>query len=146
MRGDFKRLPKVLKKNILCKIGLGAGFLTVFVFVCIFAEYLFLALAPAAFAMFLLMDGVGMLFRCLSGEYVEVTGICKEIQKTTIRRRTKCILIETSRGILRLPIRIKPQSINVGDEITIYVPDHASVYDHKGDMVVCEYYGIEIEK
>lgn len=146
MRGEFKRLPKVLKKNILCKIGLGLSFLIGFVFMCIFMEYLIFALVPAAFAMFLLMDGIDMMFRCISGEYVEVQGICKEVHRTAVRRRTRLIIIETKRGTLRLPIRIKRQSIKVGDSVTVYIPDHASVYDHKGDMVVCEFYGVEIIK
>ena len=61
MREEFKRLPKVLKKNIIFRIGLGLAVLTVFVLICIFSNYLVLALAPGAFAMFLLMDGIGML-------------------------------------------------------------------------------------
>lgn len=146
MRGDFKRLSGALKKNIYCKIGLGLLFLTVFVLMCCFMKYLVFSLAPAAFAMFLLMDGVGMLFRCLSGEYVEIEGVCKEVQRSRLRRKAKCILIETRRGVLRLPVKMKPKTVKVGDKVTIYVPDHASVYDHKGDLVVCEFYAIEIEK
>ena len=34
--------------------------------------------------------------------------------------------------------------VKEGDKVTIYVPDHASVYDYNGDMVVCEFYGIQI--
>lgn len=63
MRGEFKRLPRILKKNILCKIGLGLLFLTVLILMCIFMDHLFLALAPGAFAIFSLMDGIGMMFR-----------------------------------------------------------------------------------
>ena len=146
MREEFKRLPKALKKNILCRIGLGLGFLTVFVLICIFSNYLVLALAPGAFAMFLLIDGIGMLFRCLGGDYVELSGVCFEVNKSAVRRRTKYIVIETSRGAVRLPTRMKPKAIKVGDEVVIYVPDHASVYDYNGNMVVCEFYAIEIKK
>lgn len=144
MKGDFKRLPRILKKNILCKIGLGVGFLTVFILMCVFVEHLIFALAPGAFAAFSLMDGIGMTFRCLGGEYVELQGTCSEVHKSTVRRKTKYIMIETKRGTVKLPIRMKPQSVKVGDYVTVYVPDHASVYDHKGDMVVCEFYAIEI--
>ena len=144
MREDFKKLPKVLKKNIFYRIGLGLLFLTVFVLMCIFADYLVFAIAPAAFAMFLLMDGIGMLIRCIGGNYVELTGICTEVSQSTFRRRTKHILVETPRGTVKLPIRMKPQSIKEGDNLVIYVPDHASVYDYKGNMVVCEFYAIEI--
>lgn len=146
MREDFKKLPKVLKKNIFYRIGLGLLFLTVFVLMCIFADYLVFAIAPAAFAMFLLMDGIGMMIRCIGGDYVELTGVCIEVSKSNVRRRTKHILIETVRGTVKLPIRIKPQSVKEGDNLVIYVPDHASVYDYKGNMVVCEFYAIEIIK
>ena len=146
MREEFKRLPKALKKNILCRNGLGLGFLAVFVLICIFSNYLVLALAPGAFAMFLLMDGIGMLFRCLGGDYIELSGVCIEVNKSAVRRRTKYIVIETSRGAVRLPTRMKPKAIKVGDEVVIYVPDHASVYDYNGNMVVCEFYAIEIKK
>jgi len=146
MREQFKSLPKVLKKNIICKIGLGLGFLAVFILMCVFMEYLVFALAPAAFALFLLMDGIGMMLRCINGAYVELYGTCTEVHKGTIRKCTKSIMVETTRGSVKLPLRIKPQSVNKGDVVTIYVPDHASVYDHKGDMVICEFYGIEIER
>ena len=146
MREDFKKLPKVLKKNIFYRIGLGLLFLTVFVLMCILADYLVVAIAPAAFAMFLLMDGIGMMIRCIGGDYVELTGVCIEVSKSNVRRRTKHILIETARGTVKLPIRIKPQSVKEGDNLVIYVPDHASVYDYKGNMVVCEFYAIEIIK
>jgi hypothetical protein len=144
VREEFKRLPKVLKKNIIFRIGLGLAVLTVFILICIFADHLVLALAPGAFAMFLLMDGVGMMFRCLGGDYVELSGICIEVKKSTIRRKTKHIVIETTRGKVKLPTRIKPNAVKEGDKVTIYVPDHASVYDYNGDMVVCEFYGIQI--
>ena len=146
MIGEFKRLPRILKKNILCKIGLGLLFLTVFILMCIFMDHLFLALAPGAFAIFSLMDGFGMMFRCMSGEYVELSGICTVVHKGKLQRKTRSISVETKRGTVKLPLKMKPHSVKVGDKVTIYVPDHASVYDHKGDMVVCEFYAIEIEK
>lgn len=146
MRGEFKRLPRILKKNILCKIGLGLLFLTVFILMCIFMDHLFLALAPGAFAIFSLMDGIGMMFRCMSGEFVELSGTCTVVHKGKLQRKTRTISVETKRGTVKLPLKMKPQSVEVGDKVTIYVPDHASVYDHKGDMVVCEFYAIEIEK
>lgn len=146
MREDYRRLPKVLKKNIVCRIGLGLAFLTGFILLCIFSEHLFLALAPGAFAIFSLMDGFGMMFRCMSGEYVELSGTCTVVHKGKLQRKTRAISVETKRGTVKLPLKMKPQSVKVGDKVTIYVPDHASVYDHKGDMVVCEFYAIEIEK
>lgn len=144
MKGDFKRLPRILKKNILCKIGLGLCFLTVFILMCIFMKHLIFALAPGAFAIFSLMDGIGMTFRCMSGEYVELSGTCTEVHKSKLKRKTRSITVETRKGIVRISLKIKPQSVKVGDYVTIYIPDHASVYDHKGDMVVCEFYAIEI--
>lgn len=144
MRDKFNTLPRLLKKNILCKIGLGLCFLTVFILVCIFAEHTAFALAPGAFTLFSLIDGVGMAIRCFGGEYVELVGTCIEVHKSTVRRRTKYIVVETARGALKLPIRMKLQSVSVGSTVTVYIPDHASVYDHKGNMVVCEFYGIEV--
>ena len=34
----------------------------------------------------------------------------------------------------------------VGDRVTVYVPDYASVYEVNGSMVVCEFYGFEVIK
>lgn len=102
MKGDFKRLPRILKKNILCKLGLGLLFLTVFILMCIFMDHLVFALAPGAFALFALMDGIGMTFRCLSGEYLELDGICTEVYKSKLRRKTRSIAVETKRGVIKL--------------------------------------------
>lgn len=144
MKGDFKCLPKILKKNIICKIGLGLLFLTVFVLMCLFMDHLIFALAPGAFAIFSLMDGIGMTFRCMSGEFVELSGVCIAVYKSKLQRKTKSIVVETKRGTVKLPVRMKMQTIDVGDYVVIYVPDYASVYDYKGEMVVCEFYGIDI--
>ena len=146
MREDYMRLPKVLKKNIVCRIGLGLAFLTGFILLCIFSEHLFFALAPGAFAIFMLMDGIGMLFRCLSGEYVELEGVCSEVNKSALRRKTKHIMLETARGAVKLPTKLRSQSVKVGDRVTVYVPDYASVYEVNGSMVVCEFYGFEVIK
>ena len=146
MKGDFNHLPRILKKNILCKLGLGLLFLTVFILMCIFMDHLVFALAPGAFAIFALMDGIGMTFRCLSGEYLELDGICTEVHKSKLRRKTRSIAVETKRGVVKLHLKMKPQSVKVGDAVTVYVPDYASVYDYKGELVVCEFYAIEIEK
>ena len=143
MKGDFKRLPRILKKNILCKLGLGLLFLTVFILMCIFMDHLVFALAPGAFALFALMDGVGMTFRCLSGEYLELSGICTEVHKSKLQRKTRSIAVETKRGVVKLHLKMKPQAVKV---VTIFVPDYASVYDYKGELVVCEFYAIEIDK
>ena len=43
-------------------------------------------------------------------------------------------------------LKMKPQAVKVGDRVTIFVPDYASVYDYKGELVVCEFYAIEIDK
>lgn len=146
MKYNFKQLPKSLKKNIYSKFGLGFLFLTFFILICCFMEYPFFSVAPAAFAIFLLIDGVTMLFRCLGGEYVQILGVCKEVHKSRLRGRVKCILIETEHGIIRLNVKIKLRPFREGDNVTLYLPNNATVYEHKGEFVVSEFYAIEIRK
>ena len=75
-----------------------------------------------------------------------VEGVCSEVSKSALRRKTKHIMLETARGAVKLPTKLRPQSVKVGDHVTVYVPDYASVYEVNGSMVVCEFYGFEVIK
>ena len=146
MRDDYRRLPKVLKKNIICRIGLGLAFLTFFILMCFFVDHFIFALAPCAFALFLVTSGISMMVRCISGEYVELKGVCIEVNKSTFRRKTKYIVLKTNRGIVKILTKFKQRTINVGDSVTVYVPDYASVYEYKESMVICEFYGFDVSR
>lgn len=144
MRKDFKMLPKVLKKNICCKLGLGLGFLAFFVLTCFFIKPLAIALVPGAFSVFVLADGIGMTIRCLSGRYIELSGECTEVNESIFRKRLNSFIIETADGKVKVVTKIKTRAVNIGDNITVYVPLNASVYDYNGGVVVCEFDGIDV--
>ena len=144
MRKDFKMLPMVLKKNICCKLGLGLGFLAFFVLTCFFIKPLAIALAPGAFSVFALVDGIGMTIRCLSGRYIELSGECTEVNESIFRKKLKSFIIETTDGKVKVITKIKTRAIKTGDYVKVYVPLNTSVYDYSGGVAVCEFYGMEI--
>lgn len=146
MRKDLKMLPKVLKKNICCKLGLGLGFLAFFVLTCFFIKPLAIALAPGGFAAFTLSDAIIMMIRCSDKNYVVVSGVCTELHESWLCRRLKGFTIDTQNGLVRVITKIKMRTVKVGDLVNVYVPYNASVYDYKGETVVSDFYGIEVTK
>lgn len=146
MTKEFRRLPKILKRNIIIKLGLGAIFLTIFILMCIFVKPIILAIAPGVFAIFLVLSGMKMLVRCLSKEYIEIRGTCTSVQKSAFRRHIRCIIVETENGTVKFPIHIKSRVIKQGNVVVAYVPENASIYEHGGEIIICELYGIEVEK
>ncbi len=97
-------------------------------------------------ALFFLVAGIGMLYNCLLGEYVVVTGTCKNIELTTIRGSIKSIYIATEDGanVLKVLPKEGAKKLNIGDSVAIYIPSRAMTAQVDGVYMVQEYYCLEL--
>ena len=139
------KMPSSLTKLIITKFILGGIFFVGFILISIFfKDRLFLALAPAAFAMFTLGDAVVTLYNCRTDNYVVIEGKCIEIETTRIKKRIKSVCLDTRKGRVRVIVHYKLNTVESGDYITVYMPMSAAVYEHNREFVVNEYYVVDI--
>ena len=140
-------MPSSLTKLIVTKFIVGAVFLVALILICIFfGDKPFLALAPAAFAMFTLGDAFCTLYNCKVGNYVVVEGKCIGIETTRIKKRIKSVCLDTKRGKVRIIVHYHLNTVGSGDYVTVYMPLSASVYEHNREYVFNEYYAVDIIK
>ena len=139
------KMPSSLSKLIITKFIVGGMFLIGLILICIFFnDKMFLALAPGAFAMFILGDAVVTLYNCLTDNYVVVEGKCIEFETTRIKKRIKSVCLDTRKGRVRVIVHFKLNTVGSGDHVTVYMPLSASVYEHNREFVVNEYYAVDI--
>lgn len=141
------KMPSSLSKLIITKFIVGGIFLIGLILICIFFnDKMFLALAPGAFAMFILGDAVVTLYNCLTDNYVVVEGKCIEIETTRIKKRIKSVCLDTRKGRVRVIVHYHLNTVGSGDYVTVYMPLSASVYENNREYVLNEYYAVDIIK
>ena len=92
MKEKFKQIPQPLRKQILLRC-VGAGLsLAMLLFVLVYSrDWRFFI--PCVVVAILCLASAALLFnRCARGKYVVITGVCTEIERTSIRKRIKAIV------------------------------------------------------
>ena len=85
-------------------------------------------------------SGAVLFWRSADGRYVVLEGVCTEIERSALRRRVKAIRLQEK----RFPVRILSQrqsirNLTVGDTLTVYVSEKATVYEMDGCRIVSSY-------
>ena len=146
LREQFRLIPEALKKQILIRGVLSVAALLLFVFVLIYTKEFSFALPCIALSLFMIVNSTQLLYNCIRNKYVVVQGICKKVEKTTFRKRVKSLSLEVENRILTLPVRHRLKAPSVGDEISIYLPENAPVYEKDGGYHVYSFYALEINR
>ena len=72
-----------------------------------------------------------------------ITGICTEIERTTIRKRVKAIYLQTEEHQVKL-VGVRPvRNLLVGDTLSLFVEENTPVYTIEGSNVICSYITLE---
>ena len=143
MREKFLSIPEVLRKQILLRLGgTGAGIAMLLIVLAYKGDWRFLipcvALSVCCFG-----AAVALYDRCLQGKYVTVTGECTEIERVPFRRRIKALYLRGEQHNIKLVGVRRIKNLTVGETVSIYVADDASVYEIDGYQVVCNYLALE---
>lgn len=139
MKEKFMQIPLPLRKQIWLRCGGAAMGAAMLLIVLIYSsDWRFMV--PCAVAAVLCLASATFLFdRCVQGKYVEINGICTEIERTSLRKRVKAIYLQTEEHTIRV-VWIKPiRNLSVGDTLTLYVADNTAVYNMDGCDVICSY-------
>ena len=76
MKERFKRLPEVLQKQVIYRLGAGVIFLLCTILILIFFRDIYLLLPALCFAVFFILNGLWVFFETDAGKYVVVEGRC----------------------------------------------------------------------
>lgn len=146
MKAQILSLPGALQTQILRRAAACASSLTLFALSLIVYGDLWLCLSLAAFAaVFAAMTSL-LLRRCLSGQYVAVSGVCLSVERTGLRRRVKSLTVSAPPHTVKCLPRGKLSGISVGDTVTLYVAASAPVYERDGFLLLDGCLAIEFTK
>lgn len=146
MKARFLSLPGALQMQILRRAAACASSLALFALAFIVYGDLWLCLSFAAFAAVFAAMTALLLRRCLSGQYVAVSGVCLSVERTGLRRRVKSLTIVSPPHTVKCLPRGKLSGIAVGDTVTLYIAANVPVYERDGCLLVDGCMAIEFAK
>lgn len=139
MKEKFMQIPQPLRKQIWLRCsGAGMGAVMLLIVLIYSTDWRFMIPCIAA-AVLCLISAAMLYYRCLQGRYVEITGVCTEIERTGIRKRIKAIYLQTAEHTVRV-VGIKAvRNLAIGDSLKLFVADNTPVYNMEGCNVICAY-------
>ena len=87
-----------------------------------------------------------LLRRCLSGQYIAVSGVCLSVERTGLRRRVKSLDVSAPPHTVKCLPRGRLSGIAVGDTVTLYIAASAPVYERDGCLLLYGCLAIEFMK
>lgn len=146
LKEKFRQLPAALQKQVLIRGVLGVTALLLFIGILVFTKEFHFGLPCIALSLFMIVNSAQLLYNCTNGKYVVIAGICADVEKTVLKKRVKSIDMKVDGKNLTLPIRHRLKGPSVGDEITVYLPENAPVYEKDGGYCIYSFYAMEIKR
>ncbi len=144
MKERFKNLPEVLQWQIISRFSTAASFLVLFIVVMIFFRNVYLWLPSLFFMVFLIVNGISLLYNITNGNYVSVQGVCDNIEVTAIRKRIKKITLQLEENSLMISVKHRIKKLKVGDTVIVYLSEKAPVYPQDGGYAVFDYLALSV--
>ncbi len=145
MKHKFKQLASVLQRQILTRLILGGFFILLFVILVFITKDVVLSLPCIILGIYLAINAGTVLYNCLAGKVITVTGKCVEIEHSRIFKRVRSVYIQTEDKELKIPIRKKMRGLTIGVTINIYIPKKAQIYEKDGKYATGTYYAVEMK-
>lgn len=142
----YQNLPVTLKKQISIHAGIALFSIFLFFVVLIFSKDLVLAFPCIMLAVFMIVKSGILFYNCITENYLEITGICSDVETNGFRKRIRSITIESEQKRLKILIHYKLKNINIGDRLTVYMAKKTQLYYKDGDYIAADFYGIAGEK
>ena len=146
MKARFLSLPGALQTQILRRAAACTACLALFALALMVYGDLWLCLSFAAFAAVFAAMTALLLRRCLSGQYVAVSGVCLSVERTVLRRRVKSLDVLAPPHTVKCLVRGRLSGIAVGDTVTLYIAASAPVYERGGCLLLDGCMAIEFTK
>ena len=120
------------------------GIVATILFACIFGflgDVIF-ALPCAVIACFFIISFLLLRHRILHDRIIALAGICTAIDRTIVKNKIKSIYLQTDNATYRILVHRRVM-VEIGDEITVYVPREGATFENNGMKVICDFYAIE---
>lgn len=143
MKETFLQFPAPLRRHILiravgCILGIG---MMVMLLACRGDWKLLL---PCGILSAVCMESAAALFdRCHRKQYIVITGICTDIERTSFRRHIKSLYLRSDGFNIKIVGVGKIRDLNTGDTVAVYLADNTAVYDMDGYQVICTYLALK---
>lgn len=139
MKDTFLMFPEALRKRILLQCAGGGFGMGMFLILLVYSRdwhFLF----PCVALIITSFGGAASLYdRCRQGRYVTIEATCTEITRTPFRRRIKFLYLRSETQTIKLVGVRNIRGLTVGDTLTLYVSDSATIYEMDGSMILCSY-------
>ncbi len=137
MKEAFRKIPAPLQKQILIRLA-GSGLGIALLILILSLQWDWQLLFPGISIFLVFSTDAYLLFqKCARERYVVIQGICKEIEKTGIRKKVKAAYIQCEDRCVKVTQQIqKIRNLTIGDKLSIYVSETAPVYEHDGCLVI----------
>jgi len=94
-------------------------------------------------SVFCVIQALLLFFRAGGGGYVIIHGECKETILTTVRKRTKSIILDTEEHTVQIIVKQRLRRIPTGTVLDVYVAENTPVYEKDGIQLLHSYWAID---
>ncbi len=140
------KLPTVLKKQIILHTGIAILSIVLFIIISIFFTDLIFAIPCIILGVFVIVKGTILFYNCIEGRYLEIKGVCCDVEVTGFRKKIKSITIKTEDKFLKLLVHYRLKKIYVGDNLTVYMSNKTQLFYTEGKYITGNYYAITAAK
>ena len=142
----YMNLPGALKKQIVLHTGIAAIALFLFFITTLLTEDLILALPCMIFGVFMIVKGAILFYNCMSENYLEIKGICSEVERTGFRKKIKALTMKAEDKRLKIPIHYSLKYVSIGYTIIVYMSKQTQLYYKDGNYIAGNFYAVSVEK
>lgn len=142
----LKKLPEVLQRQVIFRLGGGILFLFLLVVIWISMGDLYLVLPCLLCGGYLLGGGIWLFYHALAGNYIRLQGECCKIETTGLRRRIRYIYLALEKGIVKVTMRQRIRKLSEGEIVILYVSEQTPVYEKDGVYIINNYYAMEFQQ
>lgn len=138
----IKQLPEALRMQLLMRLGSGATSLLLFIAVWVLSGEFAFALPCLILSVFLLINSWSLFRNIIIGDYLSVSGLCEEVERTVLRRRIKSITVRLGDKLVVIPIKRRVKKLLIGTAVTLYISEKTPVYEKDGLCHIYEYLAV----
>ena len=144
IKDKISEVPEKLQMMCLFRCAVGAIFFVAFIAIVISSRDLAIIIPPLFVGLYLVFDAIHIMYNCANGKYVVVEGICCEIEYSKLGRKIKSVVIQHENDKVKIPCSAPRKKYIEGENLIVYIPDSASVYDKDGYKYVNSFYLIDV--
>ena len=142
----YMKLPTLLKKRIIIDTSIASLAIVLFLLAIVCFSDINMALPFLLLSVILIVKTAVLFYNCIAGNYLEIKGICSDVEKTHFRKRVKSITVKAEDKKLKLRAHYSIKNISIGDPLIVYISKKTSLHNQNGIYIANEYYGVSLDK